>query len=37
MIFKNIVPLAPDQEYLLCGPASMIFAIRDWLHEQGNN
>jgi ring-1,2-phenylacetyl-CoA epoxidase subunit PaaE len=34
LIFKLIVPLATDQEYLLCGPASMIFGIRDWLLEQ---
>jgi ring-1,2-phenylacetyl-CoA epoxidase subunit PaaE len=31
MIFKQIVPMAPDQEYLLCGPAPMIFEVRDWL------
>jgi ring-1,2-phenylacetyl-CoA epoxidase subunit PaaE len=34
MIFKNIVPLASDQEYLLCGPAPMIFSVRDWLLNQ---
>jgi len=37
LIFKNIIPLAPDQEYLLCGPSDMIFAIRDWLRGQGIN
>jgi len=31
IIFKQIVPLAADQEYLLCGPAPMIFAVRSWL------
>ena len=31
MIFKQIVPLAADQEYLLCGPAPMIFSVRSWL------
>lgn len=34
MIFKRILPLAPDQEYLLCGPAPMIFSVRSWLLEQ---
>jgi ring-1,2-phenylacetyl-CoA epoxidase subunit PaaE len=34
MIFKQIVPLAPDQEYLLCGPAPMIFSVRSWLLDQ---
>jgi ring-1,2-phenylacetyl-CoA epoxidase subunit PaaE len=34
MIFKQITPLAADQEYLLCGPAPMIFAVRSWLLEQ---
>jgi ring-1,2-phenylacetyl-CoA epoxidase subunit PaaE len=34
MIFKQIVPLAADQEFLLCGPAPMIFSVRDWLREQ---
>jgi ring-1,2-phenylacetyl-CoA epoxidase subunit PaaE len=37
MIFKQIIPLASDQEYLLCGPAPMIFAVREWLmHEKIN-
>jgi ring-1,2-phenylacetyl-CoA epoxidase subunit PaaE len=31
MLFKHIMPMAPDQEYLICGPAPMIFAVRDWL------
>jgi ring-1,2-phenylacetyl-CoA epoxidase subunit PaaE len=31
MIFQHIIPMAADQEYLLCGPAPMIFAARDWL------
>ncbi|HEY4936166.1 MAG TPA: 2Fe-2S iron-sulfur cluster-binding protein [Puia sp.] len=34
LIFKQIIPLAPDQEYLLCGPAPMIFSVRDWLLNQ---
>jgi ring-1,2-phenylacetyl-CoA epoxidase subunit PaaE len=33
MIFKQILPLAADQEYLLCGPAPMIFSVRSWLLE----
>jgi ring-1,2-phenylacetyl-CoA epoxidase subunit PaaE len=37
MIFKQIVPLAPDQEYLLCGPAPMIFSVRSWLLDQKVN
>lgn len=34
IIFKQILPLAPDQEYLLCGPAPLIFSVRSWLLEQ---
>jgi ring-1,2-phenylacetyl-CoA epoxidase subunit PaaE len=34
MIFNLIVPFATDQEYLLCGPADMIFGIRSWLLDQ---
>ncbi len=34
LIFKQILPLAADQEYLLCGPAAMIFSVRSWLTEQ---
>ena len=34
MIFKQILPLSKDQEYLLCGPAPMIFSVRSWLMEQ---
>ncbi|MDP9041427.1 MAG: 2Fe-2S iron-sulfur cluster-binding protein [Bacteroidota bacterium] len=34
IIFKQILPMAEDQEYLLCGPAPMIFSIRSWLIEQ---
>ena len=34
IIFKNIIPLAADQEYLLCGPAPMIFEVRSWLLEK---
>ncbi len=30
-LFRQIVPMAADQEYVLCGPATMIFSIRDWL------
>ncbi len=37
LIFKKIIPLAGDQEYLLCGPAPMIFAVRDWLLNQKVN
>lgn len=31
MIFKQIVQWGADQEFLLCGPAPMIFSVRDWL------
>jgi ring-1,2-phenylacetyl-CoA epoxidase subunit PaaE len=31
MIFGHIIPLETGQEYLLCGPAEMIFSVRDWL------
>jgi ring-1,2-phenylacetyl-CoA epoxidase subunit PaaE len=31
MIFKSILPLAEDEEYLLCGPVEMIFSIKNWL------
>lgn len=34
MIFKQILPLSEDQEFLLCGPAPMIFTVRSWLLEQ---
>ena len=34
MIFKQILPLSEDQEFLLCGPAPMIFSVRAWLLEQ---
>jgi ring-1,2-phenylacetyl-CoA epoxidase subunit PaaE len=37
MIFKYLLPLTPDQEFLLCGPAAMIFGLRDWLLEQGTD
>ena len=30
-IFSQLVPFVPGQEYLLCGPAEMIFSVRDWL------
>lgn len=32
--FKQVIPLTPNQEYLLCGPSPMIFSIREWLMEQ---
>jgi len=31
LIFKDLIPPADDREYLLCGPAPMIFTLRDWL------
>ncbi len=34
LIFKNLIPFAPEQEYLLCGPSAMIFSLRDWLRQQ---
>jgi ring-1,2-phenylacetyl-CoA epoxidase subunit PaaE len=33
-IFKQLIPFSADQEFLLCGPAPMIFSLRDWLKEQ---
>jgi ring-1,2-phenylacetyl-CoA epoxidase subunit PaaE len=34
-IFKQLVPLIAGTEFLLCGPAPMIFAVRDWLRQKG--
>lgn len=34
-IFKHLVPLTAGEEFLLCGPAPMIFTVRDWLREKG--
>ncbi len=34
MIFKQVVPLSGNMEFLLCGPAPMIFSVRSWLLEQ---
>jgi ring-1,2-phenylacetyl-CoA epoxidase subunit PaaE len=34
MIFNQILPMSAGQEYLLCGPAPMIFGVRAWLLEQ---
>jgi ring-1,2-phenylacetyl-CoA epoxidase subunit PaaE len=34
MIFKQLLPLTDNQEFLLCGPAQMIFSVRDWLLSQ---
>ncbi len=34
LIFKQIIPLSKAQEYLLCGPAEMIFSVRDWLLDK---
>jgi ring-1,2-phenylacetyl-CoA epoxidase subunit PaaE len=33
IIFNQIVPFAADQEYVLCGPAPMIFSVRSWLQK----
>lgn len=30
-IFKNLIPIHQDQIFLLCGPAPMIFNVRNWL------
>ncbi|HEY4154192.1 MAG TPA: 1,2-phenylacetyl-CoA epoxidase subunit PaaE [Puia sp.] len=35
LIFKQLVPLSPASVFLLCGPSSMIFGVRDWLIQQG--
>lgn len=35
LIFKYLVPLASNEEFLLCGPSPMIFGVRDWLLQQG--
>lgn len=34
MIFGNILPFSGDQEYLLCGPANMIFSVSQWLQHR---
>ena len=34
LIFKQIIPLSEEQEFLLCGPAPMIFSVRSWLLEK---
>jgi len=31
LIFKSLIPFRANQEFLLCGPAPMIFSLRDWL------
>lgn len=31
IIFKHLVPFSKDQEFLLCGPAPMIYTVRNWL------
>jgi ring-1,2-phenylacetyl-CoA epoxidase subunit PaaE len=31
LIFNNMLPLASNQEYLICGPADLIFLVRNWL------
>ncbi len=36
-IFKYLVPLTAGEEFLLCGPAPMIFSVRDWLREKGTD
>jgi len=35
LIFQWLAPISPDMEFLLCGPAPMIFSIRDWLTQKG--
>lgn len=37
ILFTQVVPIADDQEYLLCGPAQMIFTVREWLMEHKVN
>jgi ring-1,2-phenylacetyl-CoA epoxidase subunit PaaE len=37
VIFNHIIPLHKDQVFLLCGPAPMIFDVRDWLLKQRIN
>lgn len=34
LIFKQLVPFTSHQEYLICGPAQMIFSIREWLQNK---
>jgi ring-1,2-phenylacetyl-CoA epoxidase subunit PaaE len=34
LIFSQVIPFSTDQEYLICGPAQMIFSIRDWLRSK---
>jgi ring-1,2-phenylacetyl-CoA epoxidase subunit PaaE len=37
LIFNQILPFTTDQEYLICGPAQMIFSIRGWLQSKNVN
>jgi ring-1,2-phenylacetyl-CoA epoxidase subunit PaaE len=34
-LFSHLIPLTPDAIFLLCGPAPMIFTVRDWLLQRG--
>jgi len=34
LIFKHLVPLSNNEQFLLCGPAPMIFSLREWLLNQ---
>ncbi|MDP4211819.1 MAG: 1,2-phenylacetyl-CoA epoxidase subunit PaaE [Bacteroidota bacterium] len=37
LLFKYLVPLNADAEFLLCGPSPMIFGVRDWLLQKKVN
>ena len=34
-LFEHIIPLGTVSDFLLCGPAEMIFTVRDFLEEKG--
>jgi ring-1,2-phenylacetyl-CoA epoxidase subunit PaaE len=35
LIFGHVLALESVDEFFLCGPAEMIFTVRDWLEEHG--
>lgn len=35
ILFNSIIPFSTGHEFLLCGPAAMIFEIRNWLLGKG--
>lgn len=37
VVFSKLIPLAQTDEFFICGPAEMIFTVRDYLESQGIN